>query len=289
MEYTQKLAELESRMVNQMHQIRQPSEDQPPVSPGVRRSSQASGTEVLGGLDNLKEATACDLVMYFGTTPLTIARGIVYPPAAGDQLRPNYLRVAVDKITHDWAVRIPLPVPVVEMVVLDDARYAIVQWPKNQIILDNTRRGETINEDEALSPVRDMELALVSVAPEVPDAPVDAPLDRTGLTAKEVSCLPGQLQTLHAHLIKAPKDMTAVTFSVPPSMFLHDGREVVLPFTEFNDFLQASSSSDKWLDVGVITVFLMFLVQKCRETASKGKVNLCALLDPGRINGMMLE
>ncbi|XP_078152751.1 uncharacterized protein LOC144547936 [Carex rostrata] len=32
-----------------------------------------------------------------------------------------------------------------------------------------------------------------------------------------------------------------------------------------------------------------FLDQKCRETASKGKVNLCALLDPGRINGMMLE
>ena len=64
-----------------------------------------------------------------------------------------------------------------------------------------------------------MELYLVSVAPEAPDAPVDAPvdapLDRTSLTAEEVSRLPGQLQTLHAHLIKAPKDMTAVTFSVP--------------------------------------------------------------------------
>jgi len=107
-----------------------------------------------------------------------------------------------------------------------------------------------------------MELALVSVAPEVPDAPVDAPLDRTRLTAEEVSRLPGQLQTLHTHLIKAPKDITAVTFSVPPGMFLHDGREVVLPFTEFNDFLQAASSSDKWLDVGVITVFLMLVTNQ---------------------------
>jgi len=78
--------------------------------------------------------------MYFGTTPLTIAKGIVYPPAAGDQLRPNYLRVAIEKITQDWAVRIPLPVPVDEMVVLDDARYSTVQWPKNQIILDNVRK-----------------------------------------------------------------------------------------------------------------------------------------------------
>jgi hypothetical protein len=59
MEYNQKLAELESRMVNQMHQIRQPSEDRPPVSPGIRRSSQASGTEVIGGLDNLKVTTTC--------------------------------------------------------------------------------------------------------------------------------------------------------------------------------------------------------------------------------------
>lgn len=59
MEYNQKLAELESRMVNQMHQIRQPSEDRPPVSPRIRRSSQASGTEVIGGLDNLKVTTTC--------------------------------------------------------------------------------------------------------------------------------------------------------------------------------------------------------------------------------------
>ena len=59
MEYTQKMAELESRMVDQMNQFRQPSEDQPPVSPAFRRSSQASGTEVLCELDNLKVINTC--------------------------------------------------------------------------------------------------------------------------------------------------------------------------------------------------------------------------------------
>ena len=55
--YTQRMAELESRLMNQMNQITQPSEHQPPISPGFRRSSQASGTEVLGELDNLKVIT----------------------------------------------------------------------------------------------------------------------------------------------------------------------------------------------------------------------------------------
>ena len=58
-ECANKMAELESRMVDQMNQIRQPSEDQPPVSPAFRRSSQASGTEVLCELDNLKVINTC--------------------------------------------------------------------------------------------------------------------------------------------------------------------------------------------------------------------------------------
>ena len=52
--YDQRVAELESRL---MSQITQPAEHQPPISPGFRRSSQASGTEVLGELDNLKVIT----------------------------------------------------------------------------------------------------------------------------------------------------------------------------------------------------------------------------------------
>jgi hypothetical protein len=62
MEYTQKMVELESRLLNQMSQMKQstqPSENGPPISPGIRRSSQGSGTEVLGDLDNLKVITTC--------------------------------------------------------------------------------------------------------------------------------------------------------------------------------------------------------------------------------------
>ena len=51
--------EMESRLVNQMVHITQPSENQPPISPGFRRSSQASGTEVHGDLDNLQVITTC--------------------------------------------------------------------------------------------------------------------------------------------------------------------------------------------------------------------------------------
>ena len=73
--------------------------------------------------------------MWHDKTPLTLAKGIVHPPA-GSQLRPNHLPVTVDMIVADWAARIPLPVPTDGMVVLDDARRQIVQWPKCQIILD---------------------------------------------------------------------------------------------------------------------------------------------------------
>ena len=141
--------------------------------------------------------------------------------------------------------------------------------------------------DEALSPVRSLELVVGADAPvHAPvDAPVDAPvgapvdapvnatvdatvepvdepvLDRTGLTEEEVHHLPGDLRALHTYLINAPEDMTDITFPIPRGIFLHDGREVVLPFKEFNDFLQAASSDDKWLDVGVITVFLMLVTK----------------------------
>lgn len=59
MDYEARMAEMESRLQYQMSQI-QPAEHQSPISPaGVRRSSQASGTESPGNLDNLKVITTC--------------------------------------------------------------------------------------------------------------------------------------------------------------------------------------------------------------------------------------
>ena len=84
----------------------------------------------------MQEATKCDLVLCHGTTPIIIAKGIVHPPAAGVLVRPDHLRVTIDKITQEWAAKIPLPVPEDGLLVLDDSRAETVQWPKNQIILD---------------------------------------------------------------------------------------------------------------------------------------------------------
>ena len=117
--------------------------------------------------------------------------------------------------------------------------------------------------------------APVDAPPEEPpvnapvNAPVDAPatdaaadvLDRVGLTREEVSRLPPDLRVLHASLINAPEGRVGVKFQIPPEMFFHDGREVLLPFKEFQDFLQATSSEDKWLDEGVITVWLMLVTK----------------------------
>ena len=56
-EVRQQLAEMESRLMTHMQHNMQPPEHATPISPGIRRSSQGSGTEVLCGLDNLKVIT----------------------------------------------------------------------------------------------------------------------------------------------------------------------------------------------------------------------------------------
>ena len=56
-EYDAKLAEMESRLLNRFSSLAQQSEQPPPISPGVRRSSQASGTWALDDLENLKVIT----------------------------------------------------------------------------------------------------------------------------------------------------------------------------------------------------------------------------------------
>ena len=78
-----------------------------------------------------------------------------------------------------------------------------------------TRSDDANTADEVLSPVRvGLEFIVGADAP-VHETPVDALVDRTRLTAEEVSRLPGDLRDLHACLVKAPEGMTDVTFDVP--------------------------------------------------------------------------
>ncbi|XP_078152558.1 uncharacterized protein LOC144547729 [Carex rostrata] len=153
--------------------------------------------------------------------------------------------------------RIPLPVPTEDMLVLDDARAEVVQWPKSQIILDQTRRNlpgdDATTTEEVMSPVRrDKETVVGANAPESPDRPL--------LTKEEYDRLPRDLKDLHDRLMKLPRGMKDIIIPFPPEMFLHEGWDVVLSFKDFKDLLHASSS-DKWLDVGVVTIFLMLVTK----------------------------
>jgi hypothetical protein len=89
----------------------------------------------------------------------------------------------------------------------------------------------------------------------------DAPQSPRLLTEAEYSRLPPDLRDLHDCMARAPEDLTDILIPVPPGMFPHDGFDVVVSFKDLKDFLHADSS-DKWLDVGVITVFVMLVKKK---------------------------
>ena len=88
----------------------------------------------------LHDATACELVLWLGSNPLIVAKGMVHPAADevhNEHLLPGHAAIQIDNVVEGWE-RVPLPVQIIEngMLCVDDARLSFVQWPKNQIILD---------------------------------------------------------------------------------------------------------------------------------------------------------
>lgn len=88
----------------------------------------------------LQDATACELVLWLGSKPLIVAKGMVHPAADkvhNEQLLPGHAAVQIDNVVEGWE-HVPLPVqrPENGMLYVEDARLSFVQWPKNQIILD---------------------------------------------------------------------------------------------------------------------------------------------------------
>ena len=70
--------------------------------------------------------------------PITVAKGLVMPEQTMVHHAPvgrGYACVQIDSVVSEWC-RIPLPVPTEHMLVVDDIRESFIQWPKNQIILD---------------------------------------------------------------------------------------------------------------------------------------------------------
>jgi hypothetical protein len=86
----------------------------------------------------LQVATKCDLIIWSGAVPVTVAKGLVIPGQTLVHHAPvgrGYACVQIDSVVSEWR-RIPLPVPTEDMLVVDDIRESFIQWPKNQIILD---------------------------------------------------------------------------------------------------------------------------------------------------------
>ena len=94
---------------------------------------------------------------------------------------------------------------------------------------------------------------------EVLPAPEPTP-DRQLVTAEEYNRLPKDLQDLHDHLMSMPEDQNEITVTVPPNMFLHDGTPLFINRGDFKDILWGSSS-DRWLDVSFITIFIMLVIK----------------------------
>ena len=105
-----------------------------------------------------------------------------------------------------------------------------------------------------MSPVRqDVACDVAADAPQSPPRPM--------VTEEEYGRLPNEMRLLHDYLMTAPDGMEAIVIPVPPGMFLHEGRELLLSFRDFK-YLFHHSSSDKWLDVSHITIFLMLVILK---------------------------
>jgi len=94
---------------------------------------------------------------------------------------------------------------------------------------------------------------------EVLPAPEPEP-DRPLVTEEEYNRLPKDMQDLHDHLMSLPEDQNQITVTVPPHMFVHGGAELYISFKDFKDILWASSS-DRWLDVSFVTIFLMLVIK----------------------------
>jgi hypothetical protein len=95
----------------------------------------------------LQSAKKCELVIWSGAVPVTVAKGVVEPRPTDvdpDQLGPDNALVRVEVVMKEWT-HMPLPVPNEQMYTLDDVRMATIPWPKNQIILDQVIFKQSIS------------------------------------------------------------------------------------------------------------------------------------------------
>ncbi|GKD91251.1 ulp1 protease family, C-terminal catalytic domain-containing protein [Tanacetum coccineum] len=128
-EYEEKLA----RAINEMKSSQQQNEN--PESPLMRKSScdSASNFDVL---DNIQEASKCQLFLPYGTTKVLCAMGMVYPAKQvhGKSVLQGHAKVHVDKVEANYKDYI-LPVQTEEFNTLGETLFSFIQWPKKYMEL----------------------------------------------------------------------------------------------------------------------------------------------------------
>ena len=149
--------------------------------------------------------------------------------------------------------------------------FLVVIQPQRKSIADDGTNTEVLSHQIAdlgqVSVTTTVEASEIRVGPsevrvgssEVLPAPEPTP-DRQLVTAEEYNRLPKDLQDLHDHLMSMPEDQNEITVTVPPNMFLHDGTPLFINRGDFKDILWGSSS-DRWLDVSFITIFIMLVIK----------------------------
>ncbi|GJY31183.1 ulp1 protease family, C-terminal catalytic domain-containing protein, partial [Tanacetum coccineum] len=128
-EYEEKLA----RAIKEMKSSQQQNEN--PKSPLMRKSSCDSESN-FDVLDNIQEASKCDLFLPYGTMKVLCARGMVYPAKQvhGKSVLQGHAKVHVDNVEANCKDYI-LPVPTEEFGKLGETLFSFIQWPKKYMEL----------------------------------------------------------------------------------------------------------------------------------------------------------
>ncbi|PWA78588.1 hypothetical protein CTI12_AA212630 [Artemisia annua] len=128
-------AEYDKDLARAIKEMNSRQENENPESPPMRKSScdSASNFDVL---DNIQEASKCQLFLPYATKKVLCAIGMVYPAKQvhGKTVLQGHAKVHVDNVEADFKDYI-LPVPTEEFSKLGQTKLSFIQWPKKYIEL----------------------------------------------------------------------------------------------------------------------------------------------------------
>ncbi|PWA53690.1 hypothetical protein CTI12_AA442640 [Artemisia annua] len=128
-------AEYDKDLARAVEEMKSRQENENPESPLMRKIScySASNFDVL---DNIQEASKCQLFLPYGTKKVLVAIGMVYPAKQvhGKSVLQGHAKVHVDNVEANYKDYI-LPVETEEFSKLGQTVLSFIQWPKKYIEL----------------------------------------------------------------------------------------------------------------------------------------------------------